>query len=357
MKLYKFRSFAICPIALGIGLAACPGDICAQQTPTPAVVDAKTAPAPASKIVDKGPMAPAVLPGKGLAQHDFFYAGEQKQQKMYIVRKGKVTWSYIDENSRGEISDAVLMSNGNIVFAHQFGVTVITPDKKVLWNYDAPKGFEIHTAQPIGKNHVLFIQNGNPAVLRVVNIVTGATVREFNLPTGSPDKVHPQFRHARITPTGTVLVAHMDMKKVSEYDATGKEVSSFEIEGPWSAVRLNNGNTLISSNKKFVQERDAKGSVVWELKPEDIPDYKISGFQVATRLPNGNTLVNNWTNSWSTVVDKSNAPVQALEFTPDKKLVWALRAWSDPADLGPATTIQLLDDPSAPENVHFGDIK
>ena len=31
---------------------------------------------------------PATLPGKGLAQHDFFYAGEQKQHQMFIIRKG-----------------------------------------------------------------------------------------------------------------------------------------------------------------------------------------------------------------------------------------------------------------------------
>jgi hypothetical protein len=299
----------------------------------------------------------SVLPGKGLAQHDFFYAGEQKQHKMFIVRKGQIVWSYVDEHSRGEISDAVIMSNGNVLFVHQYGVTLISPDKKVLWNYDAPQGTEIHTAQPIGKKHVLFIQNGNPAFLRVVNIKTGATVREFELSTGTPDKVHGQFRHARITSSGTVLVAHMDMKKVVEYDSTGKVVSSFDAEGPWSAVRLESGNTLIATNKKLVQELDSKGTAVWELKTDDIPEYKISGFQIATRLPNGNTLVNNWTNSWSTTVDKTNASVQALEFTPEKKLVWALRAWSEPADLGPATTIQLLDRPSAPEKVHFGNIK
>ena len=34
-------------------------------------------------------MAPAVLPGKGLAQHDFFYAGEQKQQQMFHRQKSK----------------------------------------------------------------------------------------------------------------------------------------------------------------------------------------------------------------------------------------------------------------------------
>jgi hypothetical protein len=97
--------------------------------------------------------------------------------------------------------------------------------------------------------------------------------------------------------------------------------------------------------------------VVWQLTPENAPGYQIQGFQIATRLPSGNTLVNNWVNQWSTTVDKNNAPVQALEFTPDKTIVWALSAWGDPVDLGPATTIQVLDRPIAAEDVHFGDIQ
>src|SRR5579859_4110452 len=72
-----------------------------------------------------------VLPGKGLAQHDFFYAGEAKQERMFIVRHGQVVWSYTHDG-RGEISDAVLLANGNILFAHQFGVTEIDADKKVI---------------------------------------------------------------------------------------------------------------------------------------------------------------------------------------------------------------------------------
>jgi hypothetical protein len=50
------------------------------------------------------------------------------------------------------------------------------------------------------------------------------------------------------------------------------------------------------------------------------------------------------------------AQVQAIEVTPDKKIVWALREWTNPA-LGPSTTIQLLDEPAVPEAVHFGNIK
>jgi outer membrane protein assembly factor BamB len=169
--------------------------------------------------------------------------------------------------------------------------------------------------------------------------------------------VHGHFRHARLTDAGTVLVAHMDMKKVAEYDSTGKEVWSYAVESPWSAERLGNGNTLITTNKKLILEVDPKGTVVWQLKPEDMPGYQIQGFQIATRLPSGNTLVNNWVNQWSTTVDKHNPPVQALEVTPDKGIVWALSAWGDPVDLGPATTIQILDRPVAAENVHFGDIR
>ena len=69
---------------------------------------------------------------------------------MYIVRKGKVAWEFHDRAAKGEISDAVLLSNGSVLFAHQFGVTLIDREKKVLWHYDAPPGTEVHTAQPKG---------------------------------------------------------------------------------------------------------------------------------------------------------------------------------------------------------------
>jgi hypothetical protein len=54
----------------------------------------------------------------------------------------------------------VLLSNGNILLAHQFAVEMISPEKKVFWKYEVPKGSEVHTAMPIGKEHVLYIQNG-----------------------------------------------------------------------------------------------------------------------------------------------------------------------------------------------------
>lgn len=302
-------------------------------------------------------MAPAVLPGNGLAQHDFFYSGEYLKEWMFIVRKGKIVWSYMDNDTKGEISDSVLLSNGNILFAHQFGITLINQDKKVLWHYDAPPGTETHVALPIGTEHVLFIQNGDPAFVRVVNIKTGETKLQFNLAVGDPKNVHPQFRDAQITPAGTLLVAHHDSGKVVEYDAKGKEIWSYAMDGAWSVQRLENGNTLIGSNKKIFREVDRNGNTVWELTADELHDYQILNTQVAQRLPNGNTLVNNWINSWHMTFDPSNPPVQALEVTPDKRVVWALRSWTGDENLGPATRIQILDTPSAPEKVTFGGIQ
>ena len=38
-------------------------------------------------IAAVSPAAPAVLPGRGLVDHDFFHAGEAKDRRAFIVRK------------------------------------------------------------------------------------------------------------------------------------------------------------------------------------------------------------------------------------------------------------------------------
>ena len=306
-------------------------------------------------VFAQAPALPAPLPGKGLAQHDFLYAGESHQRNIYIVRGGKIAWSYSDPAGKGEISDAVMLSNGNILFAHQFGVTEITPEKKVVWNYDAPAGHEIHTAVPIGKDRVLYILNGGEAVARVVNIVTGATEKEIKLPTGQPGP-HGQFRHARLTPQGTLVAGHMDLNKVAEYDADGKELWSFPGVGIWGVTPLKNGNLLITDSKG-VREVNRRGDAVWNWSPSDAPGFRFGSLQQAWRLPNGDTVVNSWMNEWSTKPEEMAGTEQAIEVTPSKQPVWALSSWTGPENLGPATTIQFLDEPAAAEDVHFGEIR
>jgi hypothetical protein len=153
------------------------------------------------------------------------------------------------------------------------------------------------------------------------------------------------------------MVAHMDLGKVCEYGSDGKELWSVDVPGCWGVTPLANGNVLVV-NSKGVHEFDRDRKTVWQVTPADLPDYKLPpNLQLAWRLPNGNTLFNTWVNEWSGPIDRATAPPQLLEVTPDKKVVWALRAWSAPADLGPATTVQILDQPTATEDVRFGEIK
>jgi hypothetical protein len=302
--------------------------------------------------------SPSVLPGRGLSQHPFFYAGEwnhpSPDQSMYIVRDGKVVWSYaikLKSPSGGiqEYSDATLLSNGSVVFARMSGATLISAAKEVLWSYDAPKGFEVHVAQPLGLDRVMIIQNGNPAKMMIFDLTTGKIQKELVLPTGNPDKTHGQFRRARITAAGTLLAAHMDDNKVAEYDMAGKEIWSLTVPSPWAAVRLKTGNTLLTSNKGFVREVNPKGETVWELTQKDVPEIRLFSLQEANRLANGNTVISNWCPNGLKNPQDWPTSVQVFEVTSDKNVVWALREWVDPANLGPATVIQLLDEPGIPE--------
>ena len=259
----------------------------------PAAADAQTS----------RPASPDVLPGRGLAEHNFLFAGEwdtrKPMQSIFVIRDGKVAWSYeipLNDAAKNvqEFSDATILSNGNIVFARKTGAGEVTPDKKLIWNYDAPKNFEVHVIQPLGLDRVMIIQNGNPAKMMIINIASGKTEKELVLPTGNPKSTHGQFRRARITKAGTLLAAHMDNNKVAEYDMDGKVVWSIDVPSPWAADRLDSGNTLITSNKGFVREVDPAGKTVWELNRTDVPEYALYSLQEADRLKNGNTVITNW---------------------------------------------------------------
>lgn len=303
--------------------------------------------------------APAVLPGNGLAQHPFLYTGEWDHrftnQTIYLVREGRVAWSYSipinDANGTlQELGDATRLSNGNIVFCRKVGASEVTPDKKIIWNMDAPKGTEIHSIQPIGLDRVLVTQNGNPAKLMLINIVTGRTEKELILPVAHPERSpHLQFRRVHQTKAGTYLAAHLADNKVVEYDADGKAIWTYATKGPWSATRLDNGNTLISSYHSTVLEVNPQGQVVWQFSEKDIPEYKCFIFQEASRLANGNTVICNWFPADLKDPKLWPGTVQVLEVTLAKKVVWALSQWNHP-DLGPASSIQLLDEPGVPEN-------
>ena len=285
---------------------------------------------------------PPGLPGKGLAQHPMLYIGEG-YNKMFVVRDGKILWTY-STGGGNEYDDVWMLSNGNILFTRMQYIAEVTPQKEVVWRYDAPQGTEIHACQPIGLDKAMFIRNGLPPKLMVINIKTKAVEIDHDLPAKNltdPRSVHGQFRRGRYTAQGTYLVPYLTWDKVVEYDKNFQEVWTYAIKTPWAAIRLKNGNTLITDESdKLTIEVNPKGETVWQLKPDDLPvEYRFINTQSCTRLANGNTIICSRGGS-------GKGP-QLVEVTPDKKVVWVLRDW---ADLGPATAVQILDDPGIPEN-------
>lgn len=304
-------------------------------------------PAPAGSWVNGE--TPPDLPGNGLAQHPMLLVGEN-YNKMFLVNKGKVIWTY-STGPGYEYDDVWMLSNGNILFSRMEYVEEITPDKKVVWRFDCnpqpgPAHTEIHTCQPIGLDKVMFVVNGLPPRLMVVNIKTGAVEVEHELPyttPANPNNIHGQFRRARVTADGTFLVSFLGLGYVAEYDKDFKEIWKYNCRRPWSALRLKNNNTLITNEADAVTvEVNTKGDTVWEFNArQDLPEaYRFaSAPQTCTRLANGNTI-------FTSRGDKNGKGPQMVEVTRDKKVVWVMQDWKT---LGPVTTVQVLDDPGIPE--------
>jgi hypothetical protein len=296
-------------------------------------------PMEAAPIVHSWPASTTVprVPGAGLAQHPLLYAGEG-YNTLFVVNGGKVVWSYATATG-GEIDDVWMLSNGHILYSHLDFVEELTPTKQVVWHHAAPAGTEIHSCQPIGLDRVLFMQNGNPAMLVVMNKTTG--VAEIAHPFDAGTSVHGQFRRVRRTAAGTYLLSYLSLAKVVEYDAAFAQVWTYATPSPWSAVRLKNGNTLIQiESASAAREVDPRGATVWEFTKAGLPAGIMQGnTQTSDRLANGNTVI--FSNGIA-----SNL-IQAVEVTPAKQVTWILQDW---ANLGPATAAQLLDEPGIPEN-------
>lgn len=326
-----------------------------DSAPMLKVLDLFTAPdipalGPAEVAVERNWDAPATLParpGRGLAQHPMLYAGEG-YNTLLLVNGGNVVWSY-QTGKGGEIDDVWLLSNGHLLYSRMAFVEEITPQKKVVWHYDAPAGTEIHSCQPVGLDKVLYVLNGLPPKLRIVDKATGAIEVEHPLPAASftnQKTVHPQFRRIRMTAAGTFLLPFLKLNQVVEYNRDMMEVWRYEIPTPWAASRLHNGNTLITDeHDRLVREVTPQGKTAWEFTAADLPpDITFRNIQTAERLANGNTVI--FSSTGGAKREDKPGLLQCVEVTTDKRVVWALQDWKN---LGPATTAQFLDQPGLPE--------
>ena len=267
-----------------------------------------------------------------------FVCTDYVRGKLFIVNAaGQVEWEY----AASTCNDVWQLPNGNFLFNTGKGVKEVTPDKKVVFEYQSSS--EIYGCQRLPNGNTFVAECTAGRLLEVTP--DGKIVSETKiLPPGSKGGGHAFIRNARCLPNGNFLVAHYAGEKVCEYDRTGKVVWEIPAKGgAHSVIRLPNGNTLVACTDRGgharVFEAAPDKSIVWEVKNGDLPGinlYCMTGFQ---RLANGNTVMSNWLGH-----GKLGKAPHVIEVTPAKQVVWT---FADHATMKTISSIQLLDQGTA----------
>ena len=269
-----------------------------------------------------------------------------------ISPDGRVEWKL----PCGAIHDLHLLPNGHLLY--QDGWTTIVEldaDRRPVWTYDAKgngnanRPAEVHAFQRVANDTTMVVESGPARILEVDR--AGVITREVPLTVKSPS-AHSDTRNARKTAAGTYLVAHEKDGVVREYDATGRVVWEFDVplfdrekkpgHGPeafgdqvYSAVRLDNGNTLIGTgNGHGVLEVTPAKELVWQVGQRDLPGVVLAWVTQVERRPNGNTILVN--------CHAGPEQPQILEITPDKRVVWSFR---DFTTFGNSLPVAIVLDP------------
>src|SRR3954468_22095692 len=264
-----------------------------------------------------------------------------------VAPDGSLEW----EIKVGAIHDAWVLPNGNILFQQGWTKIVeMTAQKKTVWSYDAArmngnegKRVEVHSFQRLEDALTMIVESG-PA--RIIEVDTeGKIQHEVKLKVDHPNP-HSDTRLVRKIANGHYLVAHESDGHVREYDRNGEIVWDFEVplfgkerkggHGPeafgnsvFSAVRLENGNTLIGAgNGHSVLEVTPAKEIVWKVEQHDLPGITLAWVTRVERLANGNTVIGN--------CHPRPANPQMIEVTPDKTVVWS---WKDFENFGDSTTV------------------
>ena len=222
-----------------------------------------------------------------------FFCSDNGNDSIYQISKaGKIVWAYPAPNCQ----DVWVLPNENILFSYHHGknsrggVTEVTKQKKVVFNFEIEG--EVHTCQRLDNGNTLVGINENASLIEVDK--QGNIKKTIQLKTER--KGYDAIRMARQLKNGNYLVCQEGDHLVAEYKNNGRLLRTFNSPGKcFEAIRLDNGNTLISDGSACsVRELDKKGKVVWQISKKDFPEIKMNWLAGIDVLPNGNILACNW---------------------------------------------------------------
>jgi hypothetical protein len=159
------------------------------------------------------------------------------------------------------------LPNGNTFIANQDQILEVDREGQVVLSINRPAGQFIMKAQKLRNGEIACVTT--PQQLAPVQrfIRMDATGRELQ---SFPVQVKTSGGRIDVLADGHVLVPEHAAGRVAEYDVNGQVVWEVRIDQPIAAVRLPNGNTLVTSmsqNRAVEFDRGGKREV-WQYKDE-----------------------------------------------------------------------------------------
>lgn len=285
--------------------------------------------AAAAKLVD----GPQPLRNTGRA---LLLADSSAGRIAILDENGAIVWEY----PIGPLHDLHWLDNGHVLMQTSWTrVVELDPaDNRIVMEYDSAGGtnqgkpVEVHAFQRLPNGNTMIAESGPARIIEVAP--DGAIAAIVQLTVDHPHP-HRDTRLARKLPDGNYLVCHEGDGKVREYAPDSTVVWEYEVplfgrepadgHGPesfgnfcFSAVRLENGNTLIGAgNGHSLLEVTRDKEIVWKLEQPDLPGIQLAWITSLQVLPGGNIVFGN--------CHAGEANPQIVEVTRDKRVVWTFQ--------------------------------
>lgn len=267
----------------------------------------------------------------------FVTADSSKGRIAIIDEDGQTAW----ESKIGPLHDLHVLDNGHLLFQTNWThIVEVDPDtNKVVWEYDskhspgnADRKVEVHAFQRLNNGNTMIVESGATRILEVN--ADGKIVKEIPLRVTKPHP-HKDTRLVRKLENGHYLVCHEADGLVREYGPEGQTVWQYKVpmfsqepkgghgveafgNACFSAVRLENGNTLIGTgNGHSVIEVTPEKKIVWKLTQNELPNIQLAWVTTLEVLPSGNIVIGN--------CHAGEKNPQIIEITRDKEVVWSFR--------------------------------
>ncbi|HZV05735.1 MAG TPA: HEAT repeat domain-containing protein [Gemmataceae bacterium] len=176
--------------------------------------------------------------------------------------KGEILWKRM---VAGPLM-AQRLPNGNTFIATRSMLFEIDKNGKEVFSYSRHDGAEFMRAVKLRDGDIACLVSFGGALVRYVRLRPAG--KDFNEDKSWGVQVRTSGGRVEVLPNGHVLIPEMDNNRVVEYDADGQSVWEVAIEQPIAAVRLANGNTIVTLWGNRAIEVDRAGKQVWQFKTD-----------------------------------------------------------------------------------------